>query len=215
MHRFQSMTPQSRLETGLEALDISLSSEAQEKLLHFVQMMIKWNRVYNLTSVRKPEDIIIRHILDSLTVVPYLNAKSVLDVGTGAGLPGIPLAFACPDTEFILLDSNNKKVRFVRQALGELELANVEAIQARVEEYKTDAPFDVVISRAYSSVQEMFEQAGRLLAPGGHLMAMKGVYPLAEMEALDGAMPAPEVVRLNVPGLDAERHLVMLASAQD
>lgn len=205
------MTPEERLQTGLDTLNLSLSAQVQERLIQYVQLLIKWNRVYNLTSVRKPEDIIVRHILDSLTVVPYLQAKRVLDVGTGAGLPGIPLAFACPDIQFVLLDSNNKKIRFVRQALSELGLTNVEAEQLRIEEYKPDIKFDAVISRAYSSVLEMLEQSRRLLNPGGRVLAMKGVYPLAEMEVLDKGA-APEVVSLKVPGLDAERHLVMLTA---
>lgn len=207
------MSPSARLQSGLEALDLSLSEAAQEQLLHYVQMLIKWNRVYNLTSVRKPDDIIIRHILDSLAVVPHLHARRVLDVGTGAGLPGIPLAFACPDTEFVLLDSNNKKIRFVRQALGELELPNVSAEQSRVEEYRPAAPFEVVISRAYSSLAELYQQASHLLAPGGRLLAMKGVYPLAEMDALKDSPLQADVVTLAVPGLDADRHLVILSAS--
>ncbi len=205
------MTPEERLQSGLDALGLSLSAQVQEQLIVYVQLLIKWNRVYNLTSVRKPDDIIIRHILDSLTVVPHLQAKRVLDVGTGAGLPGIPLAFACPDSDFVLLDSNNKKIRFVRQALGELGLTNAHAEQARIEEYRPDTKFDVVISRAYSSVLEMLEQSRRLLNPGGRVLAMKGVYPLAEMDGIDADL-TPEVVSLKVPGLDAERHLVMLAA---
>ncbi len=208
------MSPAERLQSGLVALNLPLSETVQEQLLHYVQMLIKWNRVYNLTSVRKPDDIIIRHILDSLTVVPYLQGQRVLDVGTGAGLPGIPLAFACPDTQFVLLDSNNKKIRFVRQALGELELPNVSAEQMRVEDYRPAELFDVVISRAYSSLGEMYAQAGRLLKPGGRLLAMKGVYPLAEMEALQDTDLQPEMIPLQVPGLDAERHLVILNTSQ-
>ena len=142
------MTPQARLQAGLQALNLPLSATVQEQLLQFVQLLIKWNRVYNLTSVRKPDDIIVRHILDSLVVVPYLEAQRVLDVGTGAGLPGIPLSLACPDTQFVLLDSNNKKVRFVRQAVAELGLDNVTVEQTRVEDYRPGQPFDAVVSRA-------------------------------------------------------------------
>ncbi len=204
------MSPQARLQTGLQALSLEISEDAQEQLLQYVQMLIKWNRVYNLTSVRKPDDIITRHILDSLAVVPHLQAKRVLDVGTGAGLPGIPLAFACPDSEFVLLDSNNKKIRFVRQALGELDLPNVKVEQVRVEDYKPTPLFDVVISRAYSSLLEMHQQASRLLQPGGRLLAMKGVYPLAEMDALKETGIQSEIIPLSVPQLDAERHLVII-----
>ena len=207
------MNPQARLQAGLQALQLTLPADTQERLLQFVQLLIKWNRVYNLTSVRKPDDIILRHILDSLVVVPHLAGHRVLDVGTGAGLPGIPLSLACPEMAFVLLDSNNKKVRFVRQAVAELELDNVTVEQARVEDYRPEQPFDVVISRAYSSLAEMHGQAARLLAPGGRLLAMKGVYPLAEMDALKEAGLASEVVPLQVPGLDAERNLVILSTS--
>jgi 16S rRNA (guanine527-N7)-methyltransferase len=207
------MTPQARLQAGLQALHLPLSTTVQEQLLQFVQLLIKWNRVYNLTSVRKPDDIIVRHILDSLVVVPHLEARRVLDVGTGAGLPGIPLSLACPDTQFVLLDSNNKKVRFVRQAIAEMGLDNVSVEQTRVEDYRPDQPFDVVVSRAYSSLAEMHAQVERLLAPDGRLLAMKGVYPLAEMDALKEAGIASEVIPLQVPGLDAERNLVILKAS--
>ena len=205
-----TMTPQARLQAGLQALQLPLSVDTQERLLQFVQLLIKWNRVYNLTSVRKPDDIIARHILDSLVVVSHLAARRVLDVGTGAGLPGIPLSLACPDSEFVLLDSNNKKIRFVRQAIADLGLDNVTVEHCRVEDYRPPQAFDVVISRAYSSLAEMYEQVAPLLAPDGRLLAMKGVYPLAEMDALKGSALAVEIVPLRVPGLDAERNLVIL-----
>ena len=207
------MSPQTRLQSGLQALQLSLDEADQERLLQFVQLLIKWNRVYNLTSVRKPDDIIIRHILDSLVVVPYLRGRRVLDVGTGAGLPGIPLSLACPDSEFVLLDSNNKKIRFVRQAIADLGLENVTAEQTRVEDYRPAQPFDVVVSRAYSSLAEMHGQVVRLLAPGGRLLAMKGVYPLAEMDVLKEAGLPMEIIPLHVPGLDAERNLVILKAS--
>ena len=205
------MSPEERLQTGLDALDLELGAEVQRKLLQYVELLIKWNRVYNLTSVRKPHDIVVRHILDSLVVVPHIQGDRILDVGTGAGLPGIPLAMALPDKQFVLMDSNNKKARFVRQALAELELPNVHMEQVRVEEYEPEEKFDVVISRAFSSLEEMHRQARRLLKPGGRTLAMKGVYPVAEMDALSGSDQEPEVIPLSVPGLDAERHLVMLA----
>lgn len=207
------MTPQARLQAGLQALQLPLSADTQERLLQFVQLLIKWNRVYNLTSVRKPDDIIIRHILDSLVVAPYLHGRRLLDVGTGAGLPGIPLSLACPALECVLLDSNNKKIRFVRQAIADLGLENVTVEQTRIEDYRPEQGFDVVISRAYSSLGEMHAQVERLLAPGGRLLAMKGVYPLAEMDALKDSSLAVEVVPLRVPGLDAERNLVILKAS--
>jgi 16S rRNA (guanine527-N7)-methyltransferase len=200
------------LRRGLQALDLDLNDRARGRLLDYVALLIKWNRVYNLTSVRKPEEIVVRHLLDSLAVAPHLRGERVLDVGTGAGLPGIPLAIALPDIRFVLLDSNGKKTRFVRQAVAELDLANVEVTQARVEEYRPQEPFDVVISRAFSCLDELHRQALRLLKPGGRSLAMKGVYPLAEIEALSPEFGEAEVVRLEVPGLDAERHLVMLGA---
>ncbi len=203
------MSLDDQLEQGLQALGLALTTEVMARLDQYVGLLAKWNRVYNLTSVRKPQDMIPRHILDSLVVLPYLHGQRLLDVGTGAGLPGIPLALVRPELQVTLLDSNAKKIRFVQQAVAELGIDNVEVVHARVEEYRDASGYDIIISRAYSSTDEFYKQVTPLLAPGGHILAMKGVYPMAEMEVLPAAV-VKEVVRLEVPQLNAERHLVIM-----
>ncbi len=216
---------------GLSTMGLALPEAVGERLLAFLDLLVKWNRAYNLTAVRKPEQMITRHLLDSLTVLPYLHGRRVLDVGTGAGLPGLPLAMARGEYEFVLLDSNRKKTRFVTQAVNELGLANVEVVSERVEDYRPAQPFDTVVSRAFSTVGEMLQGAGHLGSragnganantstsideseAGGVFLAMKGVYPLAELEALPPGYQVEAVHALSVPGLEAERHLVVCRHA--
>jgi 16S rRNA (guanine527-N7)-methyltransferase len=202
--------PEELLRQGIDDLGIAVDAGTSEKLLAFVGLLSKWNRVYNLTSVRKAEDIVIRHILDSLAVVPYLQGSRILDVGTGAGLPGIPLAIACPRKSFVLLDSSNKKLRFVRQAVAELGVNNIVVEHVRVEDYRPEMRFDTVVCRAFSALQDLCAPAAHLCPTPGHVLAMKGVYPVAEIEALKDHSVVEEVVSLDVPGLDAVRHLVVL-----
>lgn len=198
------------LARGLAESGVQLDTPARAQLLDYVALLVKWNRVYNLTSVRKPQDMLTRHILDSLVVLPHVKGSRVLDVGTGAGLPGLVLAIARPDWQVVLLDSSNKKLRFVRQVIADLALDNARVEHVRIEEYQPKAGFDTLISRAFSSLDEMHKHCARLCAPDGRILAMKGVYPLAEIEAL----PKPDVViaahTLRVPGLDAQRHLLQL-----
>ncbi len=207
--------PEERLERGLLAMEIELPEGARQQLLALVQLLAKWNRVYNLTSVRKPADMVNRHLLDSLSVLPHLRGPRVLDVGTGAGLPGLVLAIARPDWRLVLLDASNKKLRFVRQAVAELGLDNVEVVHSRVEDYRPDENFDSVVSRAYSSLEEMYQAGHRLCRPEGRIHAMKGVFPVAEMDALAKPGVVERVERLQVPGLDAERHLVVMRPEAD
>lgn len=203
-----------KLTDGLAALNIVLPASAQQKLIAYVKLIEKWNKVHNLTAVREPDKMITLHVLDSLTIVPFVKAKnSMLDVGSGAGLPGIPLALACPDLHVTLLDSNHKKTAFLTQAKTELGLTNCEVINERVELWQTTKKFGAVISRAYSDLGEFVEQAGHLLARDGEMLAMKGVFPHEEIIKLPAAFKVEKVAELHVPELDAKRHLVVLKAA--
>lgn len=206
--------PAELLEDGIYELELEERLGGDELLMEYVTELMNWNRVYNLTSVRKPTDIVTRHILDSLTILPYLHGERILDIGTGAGLPGIPLAIACPDREFVLLDSSSKKLRFVQQTLGILNLDNVTLEDCRVEEYQPEVLFDTVICRAFSDLPDFYRYAARLCSTGGRMLAMKGVYPMTEVECLKDKSVIDDVVSLKVPGLDAERHLVIMHAAE-
>jgi 16S rRNA (guanine527-N7)-methyltransferase len=206
--------PAELLDEGLYELELEERLGGDELLMEYVTELMNWNRVYNLTSVRKPTDIVSRHILDSLTILPHLNGKRILDIGTGAGLPGIPLAIACPECDIVLLDSSSKKLRFVQQTLGILKLDNVTVEDCRVEEYQPETLFDTVICRAFSDLPDFYRYAARLCNEGGKMLAMKGVYPMTEVECLEDKSVIDEVVALKVPGLDAERHLVIMHAAE-
>ena len=199
-----------KLANGLNALPLELDANVQSRLIDFIHLLVKWNRAYNLTAVRQPEQMVTRHLLDSLVIGPYLQGPSILDVGTGAGLPGIPLALAYPDHHFTLLDSNGKKIRFVTQAVAELGLANVDVIQSRVEAFQPAGRFDTITARAYASIEELVSQTRHLLADGGQYLIMKGVYPVAEVEAMPTGYRIEASHQLNVPKLDAERHLLIV-----
>lgn len=199
-----------KLAEGLTALPLELNAADQNRLIDFIHLLVKWNRAYNLTAVRQPEQMVVRHLLDSLVIGPYLQGNRVLDVGTGAGLPGIPLALAYPDHHFTLLDSNGKKIRFVTQAVAELGLANVDVIQSRVEAFQPGSRFDTITARAYASIEELVSQTTHLLADGGQYLVMKGVYPVAEVEAMPTGYRIEATHQLNVPKLDAERHLLIV-----
>jgi 16S rRNA (guanine527-N7)-methyltransferase len=207
--------PEDLLEDGLYELGLDEQLAGDDRLMEYITELMNWNRIYNLTSVRKPTEIVTRHILDSLTVLPHLHGKRILDIGTGAGLPGIPLAVASPEREFTLLDSSSKKLRFVQQTLGIITLDNVTLENRRIEDYKTDERFDTIICRAFSDLHELYRHASRLIADDGRILAMKGVYPMTEIECLEDKDVVDEVIPLKVPGMDAERHLVcMRATAQ-
>jgi 16S rRNA (guanine527-N7)-methyltransferase len=202
-----------RLEKGLEELGVPLGREAMTKLIEYLALLEKWNRVYNLTAIRDAEKMISGHLLDCLAVVPHLGGGRVLDVGSGAGLPGIPLAVAKPGIHVSLLDSSHKKAAFLKQAVAELRLKNADVVCERVESWRPTEKFDWIISRALAGLAEFAELTGHLLAPGGVLAAMKGVYPFEEIEQLPANFRASQVLRLSVPGLESERHLVLIERA--
>jgi len=206
--------PAELLDDGLYELKLEERLGGDELLMKYVTELMNWNRVYNLTSVRKPTDIVSRHILDSLTILPHLHGERILDIGTGAGLPGIPLAIACPERDFVLLDSSSKKLRFVQQTLGILNLDNVTLEDCRVEEYQPETLFDIVICRAFSDLPDFYRYAARLCNEGGKMLAMKGVYPMTEVECLEDKSVIDNVETLKVPGLDAERHLVIMHATE-
>ena len=206
------MTPEAALERGLGELGMQLPQGAAEKLLRYVRLMSKWNHTYNLTAIRDPLEMIGHHLLDSLAVVPHLPVRegaAVADIGTGAGLPGIPLAIARPSWQVTLNESTEKKAAFLRQAAIELSLPNVAVHQGRAETWRPTARFALVISRALAELVDLVALARPLLAEGGYLAAMKGVYPRAEIDAVSTACPDLRVIELKVPLLDAQRHLVL------
>ncbi len=204
------MTDRDRLAGGLQALGVSLSDAQQQALLDYRDLLVKWNRAYNLTAVRDPGEMIQRHLLDSLSVLAHLDDRDTLDVGTGAGLPGIPLAIARPDLRFVLLDSNGKKTRFVRHARRELGLSNVEVVNTRVEQYR-NAPSQI-ISRAFAALPDMLRALAPLITDGSRVLAMKAAAADQELTGLPAGWHA-RVAPLSVPGLAEARVLVIASRA--
>ncbi len=198
-----------QLQQGLAALDLELAPEQQRRLCDYLALLQKWNRAYNLTAVRDPAELVPRHLLDSLAVLPFLQGARVLDVGTGAGLPGIPLAVARPDVAFTLLDSNGKKIRFVQQAKLELGLENVEVTQARAEAYRPEHRYPTVVARAFAALPQIWGWVSHLLEPGGLLLAMKGLVPEAEVAELTEQGVTVEIRPLAVPGIEGQRHALL------
>lgn len=198
------------LAPGLKTLGVTLPAGGEAALLRYVGLLERWNQAYNLTAIRDPGEMLTKHVLDSLAVLPFVTSDPVADVGTGAGLPGIPLAIARPELRFTLLDSNGKKTRFVTQAMAELKLANVEVVQSRSEAYHPATPFALVLSRAFASLSDFATLAGGMAVPGGRLLAMKGARPEEEIAALPAGFRLVAVHPLKVPGLGAERCLVEL-----
>jgi 16S rRNA (guanine527-N7)-methyltransferase len=201
------------LRRGLLALGVTSSDAQVERLERYLALLEKWNRVYNLTAIREPERMVTHHLLDSLAILPHVRGPRLLDVGSGAGLPGIPLAIAAPALAVTLLDSNYKKAAFLQQAVAELALANATVVADRVESWRTDARFDTIVSRAFADLGEFVTASARLLAPGGTIAAMKGVHPHDEIARLPAGFRVREVLKLDVPLLDAERHLVLVEPA--
>lgn len=191
---------------------ISLTDHQKTLLVAYVDMLHKWNKAYNLTSVRDPNEMLVRHILDSIVVAPYLQEQHFIDVGTGPGLPGIPLAIVLPDAHFTLLDSLGKRVRFLRQVQHELKLENITPVQSRVEAYPSEPPFDGVISRAFASLNDMVSWCHHLPGEKGRFYALKGQLPGDEIASLPDNFSVESVEKLRVPQLEGERHLVIIKS---
>jgi 16S rRNA (guanine527-N7)-methyltransferase len=202
------MSPAEELQHGIAELKIVLGAEAQRKLLDYLALLHKWNKVYNLTAIRDQQQMVSHHLLDSLAVLPHLWAGRWLDVGCGAGLPGLVLAVARPDWQFALLDSNSKKTGFVQQAVIELGLCNVSVHCERVEGWRPVEYFDGIISRAFSELGEFLRSTRHLMAPQGRWAAMKGA-PQQELAGVPGGCRVERVIPLQVPGLDAARSLVI------
>ncbi len=204
---------ETELTTGLDALGLSLQPAAIAALLAFIALIEKWNKAYNLTAIRNKEDMVGLHLLDSLAILPHLHGSRIIDIGTGAGLPGIPLAICCPEREFTLLDSNAKKTRFVQQAILELKLKNVTVCHQRVEDYRLSQGFDSILTRAFASLPDIIALTAHLCAKNGVLLAMKGQQAEAEMaQAADKATAQITLIPITVPGIAAERCLVRVAT---
>jgi len=202
-----------QLEQGLAALAIDLPLLAREKLLAYVALLYKWNKTYSLTAMREQDKAVSHHLLDSLAVLPFVPAGSLLDVGSGGGTPGIPLAIARPDLHVTLLDSNSKKAAFLQQAAIELALPNISVHCGRVEQYHPPVGFSAITSRAFSELADFVSLSSHLLASGGLWLAMKGVWPHDEIKRLPEDIAVIDVHRLAVPGVEGERHLVVLSQA--
>lgn len=195
----------------MRELNLNCSPLQLEKLLKYLELLQRWNKAFNLTAIRDPLQMVRLHLLDSLAIHPYVQGlKSIIDVGTGPGLPGIPLAILNPEINFTLLDSNGKKTRFLFQAINELKLTNASEINHRVEAYQPNQLFDAVISRAFSSISDMLNQCGHLVSDQGCFLAMKGKKPDSELSQMTKAYKVVEVNEVNVPLIDSERHLIKI-----
>ncbi|MGB5445681.1 MAG: 16S rRNA (guanine(527)-N(7))-methyltransferase RsmG [Psychromonas sp.] len=199
-----------KLQQLLDQTDLEITELQKQQLVKLVELLNKWNKAYNLTSVRDPEQMLVKHIMDSIVVSPHLIGQRFIDVGTGPGLPGLPLAILNPDKQFVLLDSLGKRLRFIRQAILELGLKNVTAVQSRVEEYQPQDKFDVVLSRAFASLQDMLFWCQHLPNENGHFLALKGQFPEQEIAELDKQFEFIESISLQVPKLEGERCLIKI-----
>ncbi len=202
------MTEAALLASGISQMGLDVSRETQDKLLAYMALLQKWNKVYNLTAVREPKEMVTLHLLDSLSVLPHIQGNRLLDVGSGAGLPGIVLAIVKPELKVTTIDTVQKKAIFMRQVKGELDLHNLEVVHARVESYQAVEKFEMIISRAFSEIALFVNLTKHLLAEHGVWLAMKGQIPHVELNELD--VKNKKIIPLSVAGLEAERHLVVL-----
>jgi 16S rRNA (guanine527-N7)-methyltransferase len=189
-------------------LEFPVTQTQQSKLIEFVLLLHKWNKTYNLSSVRQPEEMLVKHILDSIVVAPYLNGSHIADVGTGPGLPGIPLAIMCPEKSFTLIDSLGKRVRFMKQAIHELNLENAIPIQSRVEDVLPDLVYDVVLSRAFASLNDMLHWCKHLIDKEGMFLALKGQLHQQELNEIPAQFTLVQSIPLLIPSFNGDRHLV-------
>lgn len=203
------------LRRGIELLTTALSDAQQESLLAYLALLSRWNKTYNLTAIRDERVMVHKHLLDSLAVLPHLQGQRFIDVGTGAGLPGIPLAIALPQNHFSLLDSNGKKTRFLRHACAELGLKNVSVIKSRVDEYIPEERYDTVLSRAFASLDAMISGCKHLITPNGEFLAMKGQYPSDEIQSVEATAHQVATIDLRVPGLAEDRCLLRIRPKLD
>lgn len=206
----QQASCRTRLESGLKALGLSATEQQIQQWLGFLGLLLKWNRAYNLTALKDPLEMVDRHLIDSLSVAPYLQSKHLIDVGTGPGLPGIPLAIMFPEKQFSLLDSNGKRTRFLQQVKVELGLDNIQIFHGRAEQHQPQQGYGEVLSRAFASLNDMLQWTHHLCTDQGRFLAMKGQYPADEIESIPTAYQVEQVHPLTLPGSDAERHLVII-----
>jgi 16S rRNA (guanine527-N7)-methyltransferase len=197
-----------QLQTGLSGLGLDLSNAQQNKLVHYLILLNKWNKAYNLSGIKDIEQMLSYHLLDSLAIIPHIEGNIILDVGTGAGLPGIPLAIFYPDKKFLLLDSNGKKTRFLFQVKTELGLENIEVFHNRVETFQSSEQIDIVLCRAYATLDKIVKQCGHLLKNDSKILAMKGQYPDKEIADLPKSYKFSKTIELSVPGVEGYRHLI-------
>lgn len=197
-----------QLQQGIEEIGIDLPESAIDKLMAYLTLLEKWNKVYNLTAIRDPREMLVKHLLDSLSIVPHISGQRLIDVGTGGGLPGIPLAICYPDKQVDLLDSNSKKTRFLIQAKAELGLQNTTIFHQRVETYQPEELYDGIVSRAFASLEDMLHWTSHLLKPDGYWWAMKAQKDFEDYSDLPGQVKIEAMIDLHVPGLEAQRMLI-------
>jgi len=199
------------LQEGVGRMKLQITPPVQSRLLAYVSLLVKWNQVFNLTAIHDPQQMVIRHLLDSLSLVPYIRGPRLVDVGSGAGLPGIPLALVFPEHEVVLLDSQAKKIRFITQVVADLGIPNILIAHTRVEDYHPQQMFDTVISRAFATLMEFAGATQHLCRGGGYMLAMKGKFPQNELDEIHKTGRKIDVIPVQVPGLDAQRHIIKMS----
>jgi len=199
------------LDSGISEMGLLVSANIQMKLIHYIELLHKWNKIYNLTSIRHKKQMVSVHLLDSLAILPYLSGEKIIDVGTGAGLPGFVLALCCPNKQFVLIDSNRKKTRFINQAVTELGIKNVVVTYARIESFEFETSFDQIVSRAYTSLQVFIKSTSHLANAKTEYLGMKGLIPEDEITEL-GERYDVKSIPLSVPNVEGQRHLIIMTS---